>query len=1010
MASLKELIAEEGTRHAEYHRNRRRVKSRDRISSSDSIVLPIYICHGRKSFDFSTQKSDKTPARNGSSVFSSEREDSKSKRSNSKSFKAEGLQNDEPAIDEAAIRAVISILTGYVGRFSKDRRFRETLRANCYSCMVIRKEGLDDGVLAKIEVGIKNVERVAENHETTKELKIKSLQSPKQLLSSVASLNSRNAKNASHLSACAELYLSIVYKLEKNDSVSASHLLQVFSNSPFLARTHLLPDLWEHFFLPHLLHLKIWYGKEAELVLSLDSRERERRMKTLSKVYNDKMDMGTSQFALYYKEWLRVGARAPPIPSVPLPSSPNYGLSGKKVSMSSLSPGSAINENLYQAVFGRTHERKSLELEDGRNGYLNDEVLAMAKEERASSDENNFKLSSSVHSLKGGGDQRSLIKNCKNAKTELGPRTKKTDYFRLLPCRNETATSLLRGSHMFKNEIIHKEENSHIPPSNLSTAISTICTSDSLSDCEIAIRVLAKAWLDSNGDLATKTKLFKAPLIEGLIEVLFTSEDNEILELSISILAELVARNEMNSQIILNSDPQLEIFMRLLRSTSLFLKASVLLYLLKPKAKQMLSIEWVPLVLRVLEFGDQLQILFTIRCSPQEAAFYLLGQLLTGFDEDRNVENAMEVVSLGGLSLLIQRLEKGDTLSRMNAASIISCCIQADRSCRHYLADNLKKSCIIELLVLGNRSRSGNSECVLSLLIELVCLHRRTQVNKFLNGLKNEGGIFNIMHILLVYLQQAPLEQRPLVAAILLQLDLLGDPLQCSVYREEAVDAIVASLECKTSDKIQEQSGRALLLLGGRFSYMGKSSVETWLLNQAGFDESSEDSFHGKEIVVDQILESNEEDEATEDWQWRTASALLTSGSKRFLIALSKCIANGMPCLAWASMVTVAWLSSLLSSIQDASLQSMACLILVPRLLECLNYDKALEERVLASLSLMNLIKNSECVSMVSRLDKELIGPLRNLTLVTWTAEQLLSIAAENSNYHQYPDLEIMPQ
>ncbi|XP_043701212.1 putative E3 ubiquitin-protein ligase LIN-1 [Telopea speciosissima] len=1008
MASLKELLAEEGTRHAEYHKNRRQVKSRDRIATADSIVLPIYICHDRKSFDFSTQKTEKTPARNGSSALSSEREDSKSKRSNSKSFKKEGLRNDEPAIDEAAIRAVISILTGYIGRFSKDQNFRETLRAKCYSCLVMRKEGLDDGVLANIELGIRSVEKVAENHETTRELKIKSLQNPKRLLSSVASLSSRNPKNASHLSACAELYLSIVYKMEKNDRVSTRHLLHVFSDSPFLARTHLLPDLWEHFFLPHLLHLKIWYGKEAELVSSSDLHKRERRMKALSKDYNDQMDMGTSQFALYYKEWLKVGAKAPPIPSVPLPSRSNYGLSGKKVSMSSLSLRSPINENLYQSVFGRTHERKSLELEDSTNGYLNDAV-ALAKEERAFSDEDNFRLSSSAHSAEGG-DQRSLIKNCKKAKAELPlDRTKKTDYFRLLSCRNETATSLLQGSNMFKNETIYKETNSHLPPSNLSTAISTICTSDSLSDCEIAIRVLAKAWLDSNGNLATKTKLSKAPLIEGLLEVLFTSEDDEILELTISILAELAARNEMNSQIILNSDPQLEIFLRLLRSTSLFLKASVLLYLLKPKAKQMLSIEWVPLVLRVLEFGDQLQALFSIRCNPQEAAFYLLGQLLTGFDEDKNVENATEVVSLGGLSLLIQRLEKGDTLGRMNAASMISCCIQADGSCRHYLANSINKSCILELLVLGNRNRSRNSECVLSLLVELVCLHRRTQVNKFLNGLKNEGGILNIMHILLVYLQQAPLEQRPLVAAILLQLDLLGDPLQYSVYREEAVDAIVASLDCKTCDKVQEQSGRALLLLGGRFSYMGKSSVETWLLRQAGFDESSEDSFHGKEIVVDQFVLSNEEDEATEDWQRRTASVLLTSSNKRFLIALSKCISNGIPSLAWASMVTVAWLSSLLSSIQDASFQSMACLSLVPRLLECLNYDKALEERVLASLSLMNLTKNSECVSMVSRLDKELIGPLRNLTLVTWTAEQLLSIATENSN-HQYPELVIMPQ
>ncbi|XP_039049329.1 putative E3 ubiquitin-protein ligase LIN-2 isoform X2 [Hibiscus syriacus] len=247
------------------------------------------------------------------------------------------------------------------------------------------------------------------------------------------------------------------------------------------------------------------------------------------------------------------------------------------------------------------------------------------------------------------------------------------------------------------------------------------------------------------------------------------------LELAISILAEICIWNEVNRQIILNSDPQLEIFLRLLRNSSLFLKAAVLLYLLKPKAKQMISTEWVPLVLRVLEFGEQLQTLFTVRCSPQVAAFYFLDQLLTDFNEDRSLENASQVVSLGGLSLLIRNVEIGDVPERHKAAMIISCCIRADGSCRNYLADKLNKASLIELIV-GNRKDSNGS--VIALLTELLCLNRRKQITKFLNDLLNGWGGLNTMHILLAYLQKSRPEERPLVAVILLQLDIL------SFYRE----------------------------------------------------------------------------------------------------------------------------------------------------------------------------------------------------------------------------------
>ncbi|RWW80121.1 hypothetical protein BHE74_00011554 [Ensete ventricosum] len=79
-----------------------------------------------------------------------------------------------------------------------------------------------------------------------------------------------------------------------------------------------------------------------------------------------------------------------------------------------------------------------------------------------------------------------------------------------------------------------------------------------------------------------------------------------------------------------------------------------------------------------------------------------------------------------------------------------------------------------------------------------------------------------------------------------------GDPLQYSIHREEAIDALIAALECNLHNKkIQEKCSRALLLLGGRFSCLGEATSEAWLLKRAGLHDSLSDSFRSKEIFVD---------------------------------------------------------------------------------------------------------------------------------------------------------------
>ncbi|KAJ1414432.1 Armadillo-type fold [Sesbania bispinosa] len=826
-------------------------------------------------------KAEKATTKSGSSSSQFKKAPSASGRSNPKSLESADSRMVGPLIDEVAIGAVIAILSGYIGRYVKDGHFRKTIREKCTSFLDRRRKDSGNEIFVNMELAMEEVDRLVEDQGKKKQVTmIKTLKNTIEVLAVVASLNSKTSRDAStcgvpnsYLSVCAQLYLAITYKLMKNDRVSSKHLLQVFCNSPSLARTYLLPDLWEHLFLPHLLHLKIWYSRELEFLSNEDHDEKEKKMKVLSKIYNEKMDGGTVQFALYYKQWLKVGASEPPLPIVSLPSRSTYRLLRRKSSDSSIS-NSSINPNLYKAVFGPKLERLPTSHGD-QDGVLTIST-SLENDEKLCRDE--YRCSSVQ---KEDGNRISFARSSNQIDKNQTQTSQRLDYFQCLSCRFVPKESLANNNYRSKN-------GSTVLSSDFVGAITTICSSDILSDCEFAIRVIAKAWLNSPGDPLIEEALTQPNVVEAILEVLFASTEDEILELIISILAELIGRNDAIRQIILNSDPQLEIFVRLLKSTSLFLKAAVLLYLSKPQAKQMISSEWVPLVLRVLEFGDKFQTLFTVQCSPQVAAFYILDQLLTGFDEDKNLENARQVLSLGGLTLLMRRIEEGEFHERNNSALIISCCILAEGSCR-----------------IWNYPR-------------------RPKIINFLQELKVGCGGLNTMHIFFTYLQKAPLEERPLVAVILLLLDLMEDHFKGSLYRAEAIEAIVAALNC-----------------------------------QICFQEIClEDSLpHGKEIVVYDSIHRNKEEEEAESWQKRAACALFKSGNRKLLSALADSIANGIPSLARASLITISWMSSYLNLVEDRKLPPMAFSILTPQLLQSLNYDNDVEERVLASYSLLCLTK-----------------------------------------------------
>lgn len=66
------------------------------------------------------------------------------------------------------------------------------------------------------------------------------------------------------------------------------------------------------------------------------------------------------------------------------------------------------------------------------------------------------------------------------------------------------------------------------------------------------------------------------------------------------------------------------------------------------------------------------------------------------------------------------------------------------------------------------------------------------------------------------------------------------EPNRNSTYREEATKIITHSLRCCLSeDNVVPNTRRALLLLGGHFTFSGDLLAEDWMLKQAGFIDNS---------------------------------------------------------------------------------------------------------------------------------------------------------------------------
>ncbi|XP_048324017.2 putative E3 ubiquitin-protein ligase LIN-1 [Ziziphus jujuba] len=947
--------------------------------------------------------------------------------SNSKSFEDNrGQKNDdnrqgisEPALDEVAIQATVSILSGYIKRFLKDEDFRISLRHNCFSSLnfiELEDRHTESKIIMNLEQAIETVEKVAEEgSKNPKDLKKATLQ-----LSVIAGLNSDELKDGFtsgvpnyKLAACSHLYLSVVYKLQKKDKVSAKQLLQVFCDSPYQARTTLLPDLWEQLFFPQLSHLNVWYNQEADCIAGTPSRPR--KLKLLEKLYNEIMDSGTYQFAAYYKDWLTEGVETPSIPSICIPSGateevPHGSSSGHSSSPDgTFSMQTMVSKKLYDDVFGDQSisgfngAKDVREAENFDDSIRSSQGSVVIKQTSTHSSEaaNNTDQDIEEDSTKSAPDDAFCTEN-----GHLMTSDKRWSYVEGVSpekdlnekCGNsipyeETLgndQSLYSPPHTKENELTLKRLAKSVfelqrPASTVDLTVSTLSNSSEATmshSLESATKVMSsleelhEGYFGERSSSSSIPQEFICPLTGQLFEDPVTLETGQTFERK--AIKEWFAQGN-----------------RTCPATG--------------KHLEYLAVPFTNLVLkRVIDSwkSEHCRHLLTFASQiignmggdgpkhSDETAIVMFEQLLSACSREERTTNAKHLISLGGLQFLLQRFENGSLEDKTRVLALLTCCIEADPGCRNKVARDINKQCLLQLLHSKQiRSRTN----VVLLLTELVCLKRKKDLTLFLSGLQNEG-IENTMHILLVYLQGSPAAERPLVAALLLYLDLLVEPRKYSKYREEAVDAITEALDGSLADeKVRENCCRALFILGGSFSFSGELLKDIWNLKQAGFYDYDKVtlSLHNEEdsILGDDASSVDDEEHANKEWLRSLSSSLLGNGKRSFLETISKCLGSGNMDLVRACLTTVAWLSSALASLSDAEFQlSAAFSALISQLKQSLENSRQLEHKILASMSLFNLSKISECRVLITTMAEDIAGPLKSLAEITWTAKLLYAI------------------
>ncbi|KAF5788826.1 putative transcription factor WD40-like family [Helianthus annuus] len=528
----------------------------------------------------------------------------------------------------------------------------------------------------------------------------------------------------------------------------------------------------------------------------------------------------------------------------------------------------------------------------------------------------------------------------------------------------------------------------------LRVAITKLCTSEVLKEAETAVFTIEKFWQDvTDSGLVGEVQnmLSQPPVINGFMEILFSSINTRVLISTVFLLCELGSRNEDVILTLTRVDSDVECVIALFQK-GLF-EAVVLIYLLKPSIAMLVQVELVDSLLSVVNKNENE--FFKMCVKPKTAAVLLLGQIVSSGDDGAVFEVVRRVISGKVIECIISSLESEWTEERFTAVRLLSKCIQEDGKCRNIIADKAELAPVLEILVGANDEDRFE---IVQFLSELVKLNRRTFNNQILHIIKDEGT-FSTMHTLLAYLQTAETEQLPVVAGLLLQLDLLAEPRKMSIYREEAIDTLISCLKNSDSPSAQIAAAETILALQGRFSSFGKPLIRAYLLKNVGLDKSYRSTMRKEQLsaISGEIQETMEEEKAAEEWERKTAFVLVSHEFGLIFEGLSDGLKSNYAEICCACFVCATWLVHMLTLLPDTGIKGAARICLLNRFVSIFKSAKDTEDKALSMLALRSFIHDPDGLRDISPHMKDILKGLREFKRSSTVAFEMLKVFSEGT-------------
>ncbi|KAL4194038.1 hypothetical protein AMTRI_Chr05g57220 [Amborella trichopoda] len=568
----------------------------------------------------------------------------------------------------------------------------------------------------------------------------------------------------------------------------------------------------------------------------------------------------------------------------------------------------------------------------------------------------------------------------------------------------------------------------------LRLAISRLCTSTLQNESEVSVLTIVNAWHHVKAEPEALALLVRPAVINGFIEIMFNTLDPKVLASIVGLLSELAASDATVAQTLtrVNSD--------VARLVSLFknglLEAVVLIYMLNPSRSSLAAMDLVQPLLMVIKTDndgntdeiykdgfDGIQGISggaisdgsdrtlgistdmvssetksTVLVRPKMASIVLLARILKGGEELEVSATAKAVISGGAIEGVIQSLESDHVSERMAAVGILLQCIHEDGNCRNVIADKAELAPILECLVSATDDERFDVICFLN---KLVRLNRRTYNEQILQIIKDECK-FSTTHTLLIYLESTLQDQHPVIASLLLQLDILAEPRKMSMYREEAIDTLISCLRNEKSPDVRLAAAEALEALPGRFSSSGRSLTRAFLLKRAGFEKSYRAVLRAegerRSHTSGEEQENLEEAKASENWERKMALVLASHEFGLVFEALAEGLKSRYAQLSAACFVSATWLVHMLTMLPDTGILGAARHCLLERFIAIFKSARDINDKALAMLALNSFVQDPEGMQVMAFHMKDILKLLRELKKSSTLAVNMLKILSEGQD------------